>query len=301
VTALTAETLKRIDSSDQAQREFDAQQLAAAAQRKEADDFEASKRWVDRAKVELFMTARESAIEEHFRAVGHNQGVRVRRRSPGGKHRAVWFLEPYLLPEPVLLDHAPSEAAGPKEPGVIQYDFTPPGEVKAAWYVRLLIGATGFVTRSWRGLLWVAILVVPVAYVLFSMVLALAYTYVERPVRTSDLASLMVIPALAWFMWRVFLRPAIWLLEDRLMPVSELWLSFAEEDAQLELARQEGKRRLQLVRYSAVCPICAGAIQLRYSQGPNHRQLVGCCSEAPHDHLFSFDRIRRVGRRMGTA
>ena len=52
------------------------------------------------------------------------------------------------------------------------------------------------------------------------------------------------------------------------------------------------------LRYSAVCPICAGTLELRYSQSPNTRALVGCCNEAPHDHVFSFDRIGRTGSRI---
>jgi hypothetical protein len=181
----------------------------------------------------------------------------------------------------------------------IHYDFTPPGQVRPSWIVRPLIGTGSFVTRSWRGLMWVTAILVPLTYMLLAVLVALAYTRLQRPLQTSELSSIVVMGVLVWVLWRFFLRPTLWLLDDRIIPASEVWVAWSEEVGQLELAKDKAnKRRLQLVRYSAVCPVCAGTIELRYSQGPNRRQLVGCCNEAPHDHVFSFDRVLRVGHRQ---
>lgn len=79
--ALASETLKRVDSADPAQREFDAEALAPAAGG--PGDFEAAKRWIDRAKVELFAAARQTAIEQHFRAAGHAHALRVPLKKEG--------------------------------------------------------------------------------------------------------------------------------------------------------------------------------------------------------------------------
>lgn len=300
--ALTQETLKRVDSPSAAQREFDAQDLAAAASRPEASDFDASKRWVIGRRLETFAAARRRSIEDHFRAAGHGACLRPTRRSPGGKHRAVWFLEPYQLPDDAveaLATDAPAISLDKAQAITVEYQFTPPGEVKAAWYFRPLIGTGSFVTRSWRGILWAAAFLVSVAYLMGTALLALGYTYLRRPMQTNDLATLLVLAALAWFVWRTSVRPMVWLLEDRIIPATELWVAWNETNAQLELTKDEhNRRRLQLVRYTAVCPICASTLELRYSQGPNARRLLGCCTEAPHDHVFSFDRISRLGSRM---
>ena len=300
LSALTTETLKRADSADPDQREFDAEALAPAAGG--PSDFETAKRWIDRARFERFSEARQTAIEEHFRAAGHFQALRVVRRSPRGKHRAVWYLEPYALSEDSPASDAaddPGEPAAADDAARVRYQFTPPGQVRAAWYARPLIGAGSFVTRSWRGLLWVAALLMPIGYLLFSVLLALGYSYSRRPLQTADLASMLLIAVLGWVVWRISIRPVLWLIDDRIALATELWVAWGEETAQLELALDERKRRcLQLVRYSAVCPICAGTVELRYAQGPNRRRLVGCCSEAPHEHLYSFDRILRVGQRI---
>lgn len=301
--ALTRETLKRAGSTDPAQREFDAGALAPAAGG--PGDFESAKRWIDRGKFAVFAEARKAAIEQHFRAAGHTRALKVVRRSPRGKHRTVWYLEPYLLGEEAEETESiglPETSDRPHAPLSIQYEFTPPGKIRAAWYARPLIGTGSFVTRSWRGILWVTAFLVPVGFLLISAVLTLGFTYFRRPVQTADLASLVVVAILAWFVWRTLVRPTMWLLEDRIIPATELWVAWNEENAQLELATDEfGHRRLQLVRYTAVCPVCAGTLELRYSQGPNSRRLLGCCTEAPHDHVFSFDRISRLGSRIRDA
>ena len=305
LVALTLETLKRVDSPSPSQREFDAQDLAAAVGRPEANDFDASKRWVTARGLETFAVARCKSIEDHFRAAGHKACLQPKRRSPGGKHRAIWYLEQYPLPEEAVEASAsdtPPPGAESLQATTVQYEFVPPGQVKAAWFSRPLIGAGSFVTRSWRGLLWAAAFLVPVGYLLGSAILILGFTYLRRPVQTADLASLLVVAVLAWFVWRTFVRPMVWLLEDRIIPATELWVGWNEENAQLELTKDEqGHRRLQLVRYTAVCAVCAGTLELRYSQGPNTRRLLGCCAEAPYDHVFSFDRISRSGSRITDA
>lgn len=250
----------------------------------------------------MFAAARQSTIEQHFRAAGHAQALRVVRRSPRGKHRAVWFLESYSLDDEVVETEPAGQPVPPDqaaEPLSLQYELTPPGKVRAAWYARPLIGAGSFITRSWRGLLWVAVFLIPVAYLLFSAVVAIAYMYARRPLQTSDIASMLLLTAMAWAIWRISMRPVVWLIDDRISLATELWVAWGEETAQLELSTDENnRRRLQLVRYSAVCPICAGTVELRYAQGLNRRRLLGCCNEAPHEHVFSFDRVSRAGQRI---
>jgi hypothetical protein len=150
--------------------------------------------------------------------------------------------------------------------------------------------------------LWAVAFLLPVVYLLASAFMTLGFTYLRRPVQTADLASLVVMATLAWFVWRTFVRPMVWLLEDRIIPATEMWVGWNEANAQLELTKDErGDRRLQLVRYNAVCPVCAGTLELRYAQGANTRRLLGCCTEAPHDHVFTFDRISRSGSRITDA
>ena len=39
-------------------------------------------------------------------------------------------------------------------------------------------------------------------------------------------------------------------------------------------------------------------VQLRGDHGASRRRLVGCCSEVPHERVFSIDRIQRSSQRV---
>lgn len=299
---LATETLKRADSADAEQREFDAEQLAEACGK--SDGFEAAKRWVGRAGLETYLAARRAALEQHFRSAGHDRALRVSKRSPGGKHRAVWFLEVYqLLPESeAVASSVAADKSRSEEALVVQYDYAGPGQIQPAWYARPLIGSGSFVTWSWRGVLWLLVLMIPMAYLAVSAFFLFMYQYARRPLETADFASMVLLMALGWLVWRLVLRPLYWLVEDRVANAPQLWTKLSEEPAQFELAATEDNRRkLQLVRYTAVCAVCAGCVELRYSQGANKRRLLGCCSESPQEHVFSFDRVLRQGKRLSSA
>lgn len=74
-------------------------------------------------------------------------------------------------------------------------------------------------------------------------------------------------------------------------------MKFKKNPVQLDMAKDDAHRYIRLVRYWAVCPICAGNIELRYGHGPNHRHIFDCCSEVPTKHVFTFDRVTRMGQR----
>ncbi|GKS98826.1 hypothetical protein AVKW3434_05580 [Acidovorax sp. SUPP3434] len=119
----------------------------------------------------------------------------------------------------------------------------------------------------------------------------------NRPLSTLDLAFVMFVVGIGWVTWD-FIRTTWWLLADRIIPASEMLISWGEPPAQLESFKESGTRLIGLVRYSATCPECAAAIELRYGQAHQRRRLFGCCVEAPHEHVFTFDRVKRQGWRI---
>lgn len=99
-----------------------------------------------------------------------------------------------------------------------------------------------------------------------------------------------------WLLWGT-IRNGWWPLADRIAPVSELLVSWKEAPAQLESFRAGNERVIGLVRYTATCLECAAAIELRYREGNDRRRLFGCCVESPQEHVFTFDRVTRRGKR----
>jgi hypothetical protein len=177
------------------------------------------------------------------------------------------------------------------------YEFTPPGQVKLSMIGRLLLGQGAFVTRSARGLLWAALAMGSLLTLLACLYLFWTMSRIQRPLTTSDLIIALMLIAAAGLFWRYLVRPWVWLVEDRIVPAGELLAAWSEAPAHLDMAKDDKHRYIRLVRYGGVCPVCAGTIELLYGRGANSRRLFGCCAEAPHDHVFTFDRVTRIGYR----
>lgn len=298
--ALAEETIKRADSVDATQRDFDAQELAAACNWSEANNFDAAKRKVERANLVTYLSSRRTSIEEFFRSRCHTQAMRIVKRSTSGKRRAQWSLEAYDLQSEdaasATSSGAPTPDMSPPDPSVLIYDYIAAGKVKPSWLGCLVLGGGKFPTRSARGVLWVSSFLVPVLVVVACLFVIWSMLYLARPVQARDLATVVIVGGVVWAFWYLTIRPMLWLLDDRLVPAPELFVGWKEEPAQLEMAQEDGKRMLGLVRYSGTCPVCAAKVELRYGDGQS-RRLFGRCIESPQEHVFTFDRVTRRGSR----
>ena len=56
---------------------------------------------------------------------------------------------------------------------------------------------------------------------------------------------------------------------------------------------------IRLVRYTADCPLCGGKIELASGRPEHKLPLVGRCTESPHYHVFTFDRMLCRGTYIG--
>lgn len=121
--------------------------------------------------------------------------------------------------------------------------------------------------------------------------------FVHRPLTTSDLAFAITAMVSGWVLWTM-VRNGWWLLSDRIAPAADVLVAWKELPAQLECFEAGEERLIGLVRYTASCPECAAAIELRYGDGLERRRLFGCCVESPQEHVFTFDRVTRRGKRV---
>ena len=104
--------------------------------------------------------------------------------------------------------------------------------------------------------------------------------------------------------WMILLVRPRKRLYDRFIMASPLFYPLSEKECQVELVRDPeaavlpGQSRgynLRLVRYLADCTPCGGNVALRDGGVGQFNRLVGCCDEAPGEHVFSFARKLRVG------
>ncbi|MBE2263422.1 MAG: hypothetical protein IAE92_11820, partial [Burkholderiaceae bacterium] len=271
--ALASETLKRADSADPAQREFDVLGIAQACHDGRDWDYESAKRWFSRAAVQTYLEARRSELDAYFRERGHDQSFAVTQRPSTGRYRAQWYLSPRDLESG---DAGDGSAVGPNlsqtgcgsvEPDLV-YEFTPPSAIKLSFVGRWLMGQGSFVTRSFRGSLWAALMMgslLALLALLASLYLFWSMSRLQRPVTTGDLIGIMILVGGAWVFWLFLVRPWVRLLEDRIVPAGEVLIGWHEAPAYLDMTKDGKFRYVRLVRYGGVCPVCAGTICLLYT------------------------------------
>ena len=82
-------------------------------------------------------------------------------------------------------------------------------------------------------------------------------------------------------------------------------LAWSQLHGQLRLVRDAQSKVaggwLQLVRHFAVCPICAGEIELADGNPSFPGRVVGRCGDSPTEHVFSFDPTSLVGMALRIA
>jgi len=309
--ALASESCKRVGSPDARQAWFYVSEIAPATDSGSAhsDDFNAANRWFKRAEPERYLDSRRVPLEAHFRTHGHAQALALRKTQSAGKHRTQWFYEAYDMPE---IGEEPDADRVPEMDGAqrsaseisaatastLTYEKTEPDGIRLNWFGRLLAGSGEFRTLSWRGLVWALFLILGATLLGAIALLFWLMHGVNRPVTTGDLVLLIGLVATGIVFWWFWVRPLVVLLYDRIVPAFELLTEFREDPCQLELSKATKGRAIRVVRYSGTCPICAGRIELEYGFGDQRRRLFGCCTEAPREHVFTFDRVTLQGRRV---
>ena len=74
------------------------------------------------------------------------------------------------------------------------------------------------------------------------------------------------------------------------------------ENADIEMYRDRDKDKLNVARiteFTATCSICSGLVELANGKPDQKQPLVGRCREAPHAHVYSFDRMTMKGYFLG--
>lgn len=118
------------------------------------------------------------------------------------------------------------------------------------------------------------------------------------------------------FYYVALLIGAIWFLvgkinrfnrftEDRIIMASDYFMSWGETSILQEIVtvKDEGgnflHKKVQLTKYVGVCPICSSQVELAKGEPDYSRRIIGRCKESPREHIYSFDRITKLGKNIG--
>lgn len=93
--------------------------------------------------------------------------------------------------------------------------------------------------------------------------------------------------------------------EDRIIMASDYFMSWNETSILQEIVTVKDRsgnfshKKVQLTKYVGVCPICSSQVELAKGEPDYSRRIIGRCKESPREHIFSFDRITKLGRNLG--
>lgn len=218
--------------------------------------------------------------------------------SNGGKgHTSKYWLEPLSL---VDTSSKPYKRFEIKE-GEIRY--TAVKEVDASFIAKLVFGKQ-LSTDGWRK--WLMIfypIITLISYVTFAYIIFIGWFINPSEITTRDLSLFISIILVIWFAKNTK-ESVERFTDDRVIMASEWYMKFKEFGVLQEMFTIKDKdnnfirKDIRLVKYVSKCEICGSQIFLDRGEPDLPRRIVGRCKESPREHVYSFDRVTLIGKKL---
>jgi hypothetical protein len=93
-------------------------------------------------------------------------------------------------------------------------------------------------------------------------------------------------------------------INNRIINAPDILVPHTIGNAQLEcfatdkIRKSTGRpiRKIRMVSFVSTCPLCEARIEVEKAGKEFHRRLIGRCIESPIEHIYSFDRVLRIGK-----
>ncbi|WP_372887447.1 hypothetical protein [Psychrobacter sp.] len=185
----------------------------------------------------------------------------------------------------------------------ITYERKAASEIKPSLFTRLFFKKGELKILSFRGVLLMILLMlsflVDIFIAIFSLLVILLLSDLPNFKLWQAILFVAFIP-LAYLNWRYFFVPLYRLPYYRVIKAPMFFANINVVNADIEMYWD--KDRLNVARvteFTATCPICSGLIELANGKPDQKQPLVGRCREAPHAHVYSFDRMTMKGCFLG--
>ena len=269
----------------------------------------------DRLNIELerFIKSQPDC-EQAFNAIGYLPEVISSVSEGGAKNRTLVWMDIEAIDEGEVQHEQIPRATGVESDGdtedeyaenlnSITYERKAASEIKPSLFTRLFFKNGELRILSFRGILLMILLMLSFLVDIFIAIFSLLVILLLSDLPNFKLWQAMLFVAfipLAYLNWRYFFVPLYRLPYYRVIKAPMFFANINVVNADIEMYWD--KDRLNVARvteFTATCPICSGVIELANGK-PDHRQpLVGRCREAPHSHVYSFDRMTMTGYFLG--
>ena len=262
----------------------------------------------DRLNVELekFIESQPDC-EQAFKDIGYLPEVISSVSEGGAKNKTyVWMsIKAIENEEEQIAKSAVFEFEDDEELSSIIYERKVTSEIKPSLFTRLFFKNGELRILSFRGVLLMILLMlsflVDIFIAIFSLLVILLISDLPNFKLWQAILFVAFIP-LAYLNWRYFFVPLYRLPYYRVVKAPMFFANINVVNADIEMYWDKDKLNVaRVTEFTATCPICSGLIELANGKPDQKQPLVGRCREAPHAHVYSFDRMSMKGYFLGVS
>lgn len=262
----------------------------------------------DRLNVELekFIESQPDC-EQAFKDIGYLPEVISSVSEGGAKNKTyVWMNVKAIENEEVDEEEQIAESTvfeSNEDLNSITYERKATSEIKPSLFTRLFFKKGELKILSSQGILLMILLMLSFLVDVFIAIFALLVILLLSELQNFKLWQAMLFVAfipVAYLNWRYFFMPLYMLPYHRVVKAPMFFANINVDNADIEMYRNKDKLNIaRITEFTATCPICSGLIELANGKPDQKQPLVGRCREAPHAHVYSFDRMTMKGYFLG--
>ena len=185
----------------------------------------------------------------------------------------------------------------------VTYERKAASEIKPSLFTRLFFKKGELKMLSVSGISLILLLMLSalldILVVIYSILVLLLLSDLPSFKLWQAMVFVVFIP-FAYLNWRYFLMPLQSLPQHRVIKAPMFFANINADNTDIEMYRNKDKLNIaRVTEFTATCPICSGVIELANGKPDQKVPLVGRCKEAPHAHVYSFDRMTMKGYFLG--
>ena len=251
---------------------------------------------------DLYEFVRTQMDSDLINRVGYMPIIKVDPSKGGrGKEKLFW-LDIELL-ESLAVSELQYDDDTPENYYEVTYQREPTSKVKPSLFIRLFFRNGELKMYSPKGLLLIALMLTSLLLDILIVLFSIVFIIFMKDVPTLSLVTALTIIALipfAYVNYLWFFKPLHHLMTHRVSKAPLLFVSLNTDNGDVEMYKgADGYRIAKITAFTSICPICTAPIELADGKPDQKPPLVGRCREAPHAHVYSFDRMTLKGYFLG--
>ncbi len=175
--------------------------------------------------------------------------------------------------------------------------------IKGSLFSKVFLKEGKLVMRSVKGIFLMLLLMISFVFDVVLLIFSILIFIVIKDLPNIHLWEAILFGTFILYVychWKYFFLPLHHLPSNRVIKDPHLMAGINVDNADLELFRNsDGDNVLHLTQFTSTCPICTAPIELANGKPDQMQPLVGRCKEAPHAHVYSFDRVMLTGYFLG--